>query len=147
MVVFAFGLFSTSTYAQEKSSMTKKHMHEKKDMMKKDMMKKDMMNDNVTVIELKQVEGKFTTENLNLKPGKYQFRVVNDGVQKDLGFLIQAKKDAAADPMKTALENSMTTSLIKNGSAQYTGVVTLGAGEYVYSCPLNPTPKYSITVK
>lgn len=101
----------------------------------------------VTVIELTQVEGAFETEHLNLKPGKYQFRIVNKNVDKELGFLIQKAEDAQKDPMKSAVENSFSTSLIKKGGAEYTGVVDLTAGSYVYSCPLNPTPHYQITVK
>lgn len=102
---------------------------------------------NVTVIELRQTAGEITTQNLNLKPGKYQFRVVNVNVDKDLGFVIQKAEDAKGDVMKTAVPNSFTTALIKKGEAQYTGVVELKAGEYVYSCPLNPTPHYKLTVK
>lgn len=100
----------------------------------------------VTVIELTQTTGQFETQKLALKPGKYQFRVVNQDVEKDLGFVIQKKTDAGKDVRKTALENSFTSALIQKGEAQYTGVVTLSAGEYVYSCPLNPTPHYQITV-
>ncbi len=102
---------------------------------------------NVTVIELTQTTGEFTTKELNLKPGQYQFRVVNEDVEKDLGFVIQKAGDKDGDVMKTALPNSFTTAYIKKGEAEYTGVVDLGAGEYVYSCPLNPTPHYRIVVK
>jgi hypothetical protein len=102
---------------------------------------------NVTVIELTQTTGEFVTKELNLKPGKYQFRVVNDNVEKDLGFVIQKAKDKDGDVMKTAVSNSFTTAYIKKGEAQYTGVVELSTGEYVYSCPLNPTPHYRIVVK
>ena len=49
--------------------------------------------------------------------------------------------------MKTAVPNSFTSAYIKKGEAQYTGVVELTAGEFVYSCLLNPTPHYSIMVK
>jgi hypothetical protein len=101
----------------------------------------------VTVIELTQTLGEFVTKELNLKPGKYQFRVVNDNVEKELGFVIQKSKDKGGDVMKTAIPNSFTTAYIKKGDAQYTGVVELSAGEYVYSCPLNPTPHYKILVK
>ncbi len=101
----------------------------------------------VTIIELTQTANTINTQNLNLKPGKYQFRVVNVDVEKDLGFVIQKAADAKGDVMKTAVENSFTTALIKKGDAQYTGVVELKAGEYVYSCPLNPTPQYKLTVK
>ncbi len=101
----------------------------------------------VTIIELSQTAGEFTTQNLYLKPGKYQFRVVNLNVNKDLGFVIQKASDAKGDVMKTAVPNSFTSNYIKKGEAQYTGIVDLKDGEYVYSCPLNPTPHYKIFVK
>lgn len=101
----------------------------------------------VTIIELTQTKDQFLTQNLNLKPGKYQFRVVNKDVNKDLGFVIQKATDQKGDVMKTAVTNSFTTALVKKGEAQYTGIVDLKAGEYVYSCPLNPTPHYAISVK
>ena len=102
---------------------------------------------NVTVIELTQTTGQFLTQELELKPGKYQFKVSNKDVDKDLGFVIQKSSDKDADVMKTAVPNSFTTALIKKGETQSTGIVELKAGEYVYSCPLNPTPHYIITVK
>lgn len=105
------------------------------------------MEKNVTIIELIQTEGQFETQELNLKPGKYQFRVVNKNVVKDLGFVIQNEADKNADVMKTAVENSFTTAYVKKGEAGYTGIVELKAGSYVYSCPLNPTPHYKITVE
>lgn len=101
----------------------------------------------VTVIELSQTPGEFTTKELTLKPGQYQFKVKNQNVDKDLGFVIQKASDKDADVMKTAVPNSFTTQLVKKGETQMTGVVTLEKGEYVYSCPLNPTPHYKITVK
>ena len=102
---------------------------------------------NVTIIELHQVDGAFTTENLDLTPGLYQFRIVNVEVDKEVGFVIQSAKDKDGDVMKTAVENSFSSKLINKGEYAYTGVVNLTAGDYVYSCPLNPTPKYTITVK
>lgn len=101
----------------------------------------------LTVIELTQKTGEFVTTELNLSPGKYQFRVVNQDVDKDLGFVIQKAKDKDGDVMKTAVANSFTADYIKKGEAQYTGVVELAKGEYLYSCPLNPTPHYRIVVK
>lgn len=102
---------------------------------------------NVTIIELIQTPGQFTTQELDLKPGKYQFRIVNQNVDHELGFVIQKAEDAKADVMKTALPNSFASKTVKAGEAAYTGVVDLQKGEYVYSCPLNPTPHYSIRVK
>jgi|APTNR8051073442_1049403.scaffolds.fasta_scaffold02278_10 hypothetical protein len=101
----------------------------------------------VTIIELIQTPGQFSTQELDLKPGKYQFRIVNQNVDRELGFVIQKAKDAKADVMKTAVPNSFSSKTVKAGEAAYTGVVELKKGKYVYSCPLNPTPHYSIEVK
>ena len=101
----------------------------------------------VTVIDLSQTTNEFNVKGLQLKPGKYQFKVTNLDVNKELGFVIQKASDKNMDVMKTALENSFTTALIKKGDTQLTGVVELKEGEYVYSCPLNPTPHYTINVK
>ncbi len=101
----------------------------------------------VTIIEVTQTAGEISTQTLNLKPGKYQFRVVNKDVDKDLGFVIQKASDKKGDVMKTAVKNSFTTALVKKGEVQYTGIVALKAGEYIYSCPLNPTPHYTLSVK
>lgn len=101
----------------------------------------------VTVIDLSQTTSEFNVKGLQLKPGKYQFKVTNVDVNKELGFVIQKASDKDKDVMKTAVENSFTTALIKKGDTQITGVVELKEGEYVYSCPLNPTPHYTISVK
>ena len=37
--------------------------------------KKMVSHSDISVIELAQVDGAFTTESLTLKPGKYQFKV------------------------------------------------------------------------
>lgn len=100
----------------------------------------------VTIIELTQTPGQFETQELHLKPGKYQFRVVNHGVDKEVGFVIQKASDKGSDFMKYHVKNSFTSSLIKNGDASYTGIVDLTKGTYHYLCPLNPTPHYNITV-
>jgi len=109
--------------------------------------KAQTMEKDVTVIELIQTTGAFQTNQLNLTPGKYQFRVVNKDVDKDLGFVIQKEQDKNSDVMETALVNSFTTVYVKKGTAEYTGIVELNNGSYVYSCPLNPTPHYRIVVK
>ncbi len=101
----------------------------------------------VTIIELVQVKGEFTTKELKLKPGKYQFKVMNQGVEKDLGFVIQKASEKDMDVMKTAVPNSFTTTPVQKDGMAYTGVVELEKGEYVYSCPLNPTPHYTIKVQ
>lgn len=101
----------------------------------------------VTIIELNQDPGAFQTTELNLVPGKYQFRIVNQSVDKEVGFVIQKASDKSQSPMKTAVENSFASKTVKKGEFAYTGIVELKSGEYVYSCPLNPTPHYTIRVK
>ncbi len=77
----------------------------------------------VTIIDLTQTEGEFNTKMLQLAPGKYQFKVTNAEVDKEVGFVIQKAADKDGDLMKTAVENSFTTALVKKGSTEYTGVV------------------------
>lgn len=90
----------------------------------------------------------FTTQELNLKPGKYQFRIVNQNVDHELGFVIQKAEDAGKDVMKNNVANSFASKTVKAGEAAYTGVVDFtAAGDYVYICPLNPTPHYKIKVQ
>ncbi len=101
----------------------------------------------VTIIELIQTPGQFTTQQLDLKPGRYQFRVVNLNVDHELGFVIQKAKDAQKDVSETAVPNSFSSKTVNAGEFAYTGVVDLAKGKYVYSCPLNPTPHYEIRVK
>lgn len=110
-------------------------------------LKAQTMEKDVTIIELIQTEGQFETQELNLTPGKYQFRVVNKNVNKDLGFVIQKETDKDSEVMETAVPNSFTTAYVKKGETQYTGIVELKEGSYVYSCPLNPTPHYKLTVE
>ena len=101
----------------------------------------------VTIIELTQKPGQFVTQELNLKPGKYQFKIVNDGVDKEVGFVIQKSTDKGSDVMKNHVPNSFTTALVKKGDTEYTGIVNLTKGSYNYLCPLNPTPHDSINVE
>ncbi len=96
----------------------------------------------VTLIKLSQVPGEYETTELNLPPGKYIFEVTNKNVDKGLGFCL-----TPADSPKSQIANSGLSKLVAKGEVARTGLVELGAGEYQYSCPLNPTPHYTITVK
>jgi hypothetical protein len=91
------------------------------------------------VIQLSQVEGAYTNQLLNLTPGDYIFEVTNTEVEKDLGFYLQDKTGAQ-------VKNSGLEALVGNGETSRTGVVTLAEGAFQYSCPLNPTPHYTINV-
>lgn len=105
------------------------------------------MTKDVTVVELNQTPGAFDVTSLDLAPGKYLFKVSNTNVDHEVGFVIQAAADAEGDVMKTAVANSFGQAMIAEGESTTSGIVELKAGDYVYSCPLNPTPKYKLTVK
>ena len=100
-----------------------------------------MVDKDVTVIQLSQTPGVYETTSLNLKPGKYIFEVTNQNVDKKLGFYLTPTSDEKAQVPNSGLKN-----LINKGETSRTGVVELKAGEYQYSCPLNPTPHYSLKV-
>ena len=97
----------------------------------------------VETIQLEQVVGAFTTKQLNLKAGDYQFEISNNGVDHEVGFVLAPKgKTDQANHIKEAYVKST----VKNGKSSMTNVVSLTAGEYVYFCPLNPTAQYNLKV-
>jgi hypothetical protein len=83
---------------------------------------------------------------LTLKPGKYVFRVTNRNVPYTLGFWLRSKGYSRKNPLHKLTKTSVSGGgLILGKTRDYE--VTLAAGEeYVYSCPLNPTPDYRIVV-
>ncbi|MFQ5581642.1 MAG: hypothetical protein ACE5F3_03320 [Mariprofundaceae bacterium] len=77
---------------------------------------------------------------LELAPGQYIFRIRNKNVPYELGFWLRG-----------AGLGRVTLPSVSGGGI-FTGTVkdypiTLEEGEYVYSCPLNPTPDYRLVVK
>ncbi len=105
-------------------------------------MQDKMMKAAPTVINLSQTPGQYETTELNLAAGTYIFAVTNENVEKELGFYLTPTSDAKAQVPNSGLE-----SLVGKGQTARTGTVTLTPGTYQYSCPLNPTPHYTITVK
>jgi len=98
----------------------------------------------VQKVDLEQTAGKFTTEALTLEAGSYQFNIANNGINKEVGFvLVPEGKYDAADHIKAAYVSAP----VANGKSSMTDIVNLSAGNYEYFCPLNPTPKYKLTVK
>ena len=97
--------------------------------------------EDVTVVQLSQVPGEYETTALDLPPGKYIFEVTNRNVDKGLGFYL-----TPATAANKQVPNSGLSKLVGEGETARTGVVELSAGEYQYSCPLNPTPHYTIKV-
>lgn len=77
---------------------------------------------------------------LIVKPGKYIFRVTNKNVPYELGFWLRG-----AGPARLIQPNVSGDGLTKGVTRDYS--VELTAGNYAYSCPLNPTPDYPLIVK
>jgi pectin methylesterase-like acyl-CoA thioesterase len=77
---------------------------------------------------------------LTLKPGRYVFRVTNSNVPYDLGFWLRG--DGVVN--RATLPSVSGGGLGPGTTKDY--AIELKPGEYVYSCPLNPTPDYRLIV-
>ena len=98
----------------------------------------------VKTVALEQTKGEFTQKSLTLSEGTYVFEIANSNVGKDVGFVL-APKGKIDQP--NHIKNAYVTSLVKNNSKSSSKKVTLKKGEYVYFCPLNKTPQYTLIVK
>ena len=78
---------------------------------------------------------------LRLKPGKYVFRVTNENVPYGLGFWLRGEGLVGRATLPSVPGGGLTEGATKDY------VIELTEGEYLYSCPLNPTPDYKIVVK
>ncbi len=78
---------------------------------------------------------------LTLKPGAYIFRVTNKNVPYQLGFWLRGSGIVGRVTLPSVSGGGLTTGATKDYA------VTLKAGEYLYSCPLNPTPDYKLVVE
>lgn len=78
---------------------------------------------------------------LELKPGKYIFRVTNRNVPYELGFWLRGAGIAG----RVTLPSVSGGGLLMGKTQDY--AIELTPGEYLYSCPLNTTPDYKLVVK
>jgi len=78
---------------------------------------------------------------IELAPGKYVFRVTNRDVPYELGFWLRG--DGVLN--RLSLPSVSGGGLATGATRDYE--VLLETGEYVYSCPLNPTLHYKLIVK
>ena len=88
----------------------------------------------------KQTSGQRQFKPLHLSPGKVIFRVTNKSVPYELGFWLRGRGLGRA-----TLPSVSGGGLLLGQTKDYT--VTLKKGSYWYSCPLNPTPNYSLIVE
>ncbi len=77
---------------------------------------------------------------MQLKPGKYTFRVTNKNVPYMLGFYLRGDGVFNYATLPRVSGGGLTTGKTQD----YT--IELKPGSYVYSCPLNPTPDYRLEV-
>lgn len=82
---------------------------------------------------------------LKLKAGDYIFRVTNRNVPYELGFWLREHDYNFANPVHKLTKISVSGGGLTTGKTQEYKV-TLKPGEYLYSCPLNPTPNYRLVV-
>ncbi len=83
---------------------------------------------------------------LRLSPGTYVFRVSNKNVPYDLGFWLREADYDWRNPLHHVTKLSVSGGGLKQGTSQ-DYEVELEPGEYLYSCPLNPTPDYRLVVE
>ena len=77
---------------------------------------------------------------MTLKPGKYVFRVTNSNVPYGLGFWLRGDGIVNRATLPSVSGGGLAVGTTKDYA------IDLKAGEYVYSCPLNPTPDYKLIV-
>lgn len=83
---------------------------------------------------------------LRLKAGEYVFRITNKNVPYELGFWLREKGYDWRNPLHKLTKISVSGGGLTTGKTQ-DYKVALKPGEYVYSCPLNPTPDYRLVVE
>lgn len=106
-----------------------------------------MMKDKkASVVTLEQTDGEFTIKSLSLKEGSYIFNITNNNVGHDVGFVLVKKGEDTSNP-DNHIKSAYVTKTVKNNLSEKTSVTVLSKGEYIYFCPLNPTPQYNLVVK
>lgn len=99
----------------------------------------------VEKVNLVQTPGEFEQKELTLKAGKsYIFKIENQGIDKLVGFVIAPK---GKTDKQFHVANAYLYKTIDNGESATSQEVILEKGEYVYFCPLNPTPLYKLIVE
>lgn len=100
----------------------------------------------VKTVSLEQTKGAFTQKALTLSEGSYVFEIANNHVGKDVGFVLVPKGKDATNP-ENHIKTAYVTTVVKDGKVEKSNVTKLKKGAYVYFCPLNPTPQYTLIVE
>lgn len=81
------------------------------------------------------------SKTIELKPGKYLFRVKNKNVSYELGFWLRGESLIDRARLPSVSGGGLTAGRTQDYE------IELKPGNYVYSCPLNPTPDYKLIVR
>ena len=100
----------------------------------------------VKTVSLEQTAGVFTERAVTLAEGSYIFDIKNNNVGHDVGFVL-IKKGADASNPANHIKTAYVTKPVANNKSGTSNVTVLEKGEYLYFCPLNPTPQYTLTVE
>ncbi|TXG37050.1 cupredoxin domain-containing protein [Seonamhaeicola maritimus] len=99
----------------------------------------------VKTIALEQTKEEFTQKEITVNEGTYVFEVSNNHAAKEVGLVLVQKGKDASNP-ENHIKTAYVTEVVKEGETQKTKPTKLTKGEYVYFCPLNPTPHYTLLV-
>lgn len=106
----------------------------------------DTMTKAAKTISLEQTKGEFVQKALTVSEGTYVFEVSNNHAAKEVGLVLVPKGKDASKP-ENHIKTAYVTTVVKEGKTEKTNATKLAKGEYVYFCPLNPTPQYTLTVQ
>jgi len=104
------------------------------------------MKTKATTVSLEQTTGEFTQKSIKLKEGDYIFEIANKNVGHQVGFVLVPKGKDASKP-ENHISTAYVTKAVENNTKETSKVTSLTKGEYIYFCPLNPTPQYTLTVE
>ena len=107
------------------------------------MMKKDAK---ASVVSLEQTKGVFTQKSVTLAEGSYIFEISNNNVGTDVGFVLVPKGKDVSKP-ENHIKTAYVTKVVNNNTKGKSNATKLSKGEYVYFCPLNKTPQYTLIVE
>ena len=105
-----------------------------------------MMDKAVRTIALEQTKGEFTQKSLTVSEGTYVFEVSNNHAAEAVGLVLVPKGKDASKP-ENHIKTAYVTTVVKDGKVEKSNATTLAKGEYIYFCPMNPTPQYTLTVE
>lgn len=78
---------------------------------------------------------------IKLQPGRYVFRVTNQDVPYELGFWLRGEGVVGRVSLPSVSGGGLHAGVTKDYE------IELEEGEYLYSCPLNPTLDYRLVVE